>query len=273
MLGLEQKFDLLLWSFVEYEEELLRLALHWMVWTGAGAETLREGWLSVNRRVLNLLAASRMYLDQLRVEISEMYGKDSPVYASLVAFISRQYDNELAYRAMEGLRNHAQHRSMPVGRLSYPMSVERDGPEVQFRYSVVPFLNIEELQQHGAVKATVLEELRATSGSQDPNLTPLLRTYTECLGRIHAELRRVTDSDLDRWERIVDAARERAREVMGDALMAVGVVIRDAYHRNLEEQYLWPNTVLDRKRLVSKSSVMKNLSKRYVSGAVDPADK
>src|SRR5438309_10559780 len=78
ILGIEQKFDLLLSSYVEYEEELLRQALYHLVWIGDTWNALRDGWPTINRRVFNVLAAARLYLDQIKVDLSAMFGKTSP---------------------------------------------------------------------------------------------------------------------------------------------------------------------------------------------------
>ena len=267
ILGIEQKLELLLWNFAEYESELLRLALYHSIWVGSASETLDDGWSSVNRRVLNLLAAVRMYLDQVRHEMSEMYGKDSSVYETLTRSISAQYDSVLAFRAMEGLRNHAQHRSLPLGTLSLPMSIHREAPAVKFCFSAVPALDLEQLQYHGAIKPVILDELRAMS--EKPNLTELLRRYLSCITVIHGEFRRLSDPDVTSWAEVIRNVAVRAREAFDNDIIGLGVASRDEGGWNVDYRYLWEDTLSQRQLLLKKNRVPTDFANRYVSSELD----
>lgn len=263
ILGIEQKLEILLWNFAEYEEELLRCALYQSVWPGAPSESLTDGWSAINRRVLNLLAAARMYLDQLCHEMSACYGKTSAVYSAIIVHLSRQYDTVLAYRAMEGLRNHAQHKSLPVGTVTFGSEVEGRGDSATFRYSVTPTIDLADLRRHRAMKSSILQELATLADK--PDLTELLRQYLGCICSSHVEWRRLTEADVTSWRATVGAARNRAAEIFGDDLSNITVVERDASGWNLVEQYIDDDYEL--RRLRRKNGILENLAARYVTSA------
>src|SRR5947209_4641827 len=73
MVGIEEKFDFLIENYAEYEEELLKIALHYMLHRRSSRSEFSLDVLQVNRRVGNLLSATRLYLDQIRHDISTMY--------------------------------------------------------------------------------------------------------------------------------------------------------------------------------------------------------
>ena len=56
-LYLEEKYDLVLENFYEYEMELLRLSTHQMLFTNLSYSKFQNEINSVNRRIINLLSA------------------------------------------------------------------------------------------------------------------------------------------------------------------------------------------------------------------------
>jgi hypothetical protein len=245
VLSFEEKLDLVLANYAEYEGELLRLAVDQMVWPGGEWPAFRTALFDVNRRILNFLSSSRMYIDQIKHEISSMYGKDSEVYAGVRSRETIEYDTSLAYRAIDALRNYAQHRSMPVGKLSFPIRREDDGGADRLRFMVVPCLDLTELRQDTSIKATILNELEAAGRT---NLNELIRSYLESIGRIHIDVRQLTDADVEKWENSFQNAQTRARVVFED-LTGLAVVIRRDDGTVSESVSLLENVLVGRRAL------------------------
>jgi hypothetical protein len=263
ILALEEKLDMVLANYAEYEGELLRLAVEQMVWPGGEWPAFRAALYAVNRRILNFLSSSRQYIDQTRHELSELYGKNSAPVTAIKARASAEYDSSLAYRVIEMMRNYVQHRGMPVGKLSFPVRREHDPERV--RFMVMPHLDLSQLRQDPKIKARVLDDLEASGKT---NLSEIIRSYLESIGRIHEEMRRITDPDVQRWEQLFSEASVRARAVVGDDLTGLAVVVRESDGTVSQSAYLLDNVPTGRRALREKNSVLVNFAQRYVTNTV-----
>ena len=118
MMLIEEKIDLLLDNYVEYEGELLQLALRSAVLEEYGWSDFRAAVQRFNRRLANLLTTCRLYLDQVRHDLSGF--NDPTLSEAFKTLKSAEYDGRLGYATLEALRNYYQHRGLPVSGLSYP---------------------------------------------------------------------------------------------------------------------------------------------------------
>lgn len=267
VLGIEDKFDLLLANYAEYEQALLELTLHQMVYRNLDWSSFQTDLQLVNRRLANLLSAARLYLDQASHDLGGLQGPESDIGAALDEERSRQYEGKIGFRAMEAARNYAQHRSLPVHQLSYPKRVEEPGvPSSKISFGAVPSLDTAQLEVDGGFKASVLAELKERG--QHVPITPLVREYVEGLGEVQERLRTISDPHVDVWEDTLRRVKERAREAFPDHLIGLAVVAE-------QEEGIWPE--IDhifsdpwdrRKELRRKNALLKNLADRYVTSKV-----
>jgi hypothetical protein len=63
-LVIEDKFDLVLANYADFERELLGLALDRMIYADLSWFSMRSDRQALDRRVVNLLSAGRLYIDQ-----------------------------------------------------------------------------------------------------------------------------------------------------------------------------------------------------------------
>jgi hypothetical protein len=119
-LAVEDKFDLVLANYAEFEREILGLAVHQMVYFDLSWSSMRFDTQTLNRRVANLLSAGRLYIDQIMHDAGVLAGEDELLVELIRKKSSEQHDAKLGYRVMETLRNYTQHRALPVHQLSYP---------------------------------------------------------------------------------------------------------------------------------------------------------
>lgn len=264
MLAIEEKLDLLLANYAEYERELLLLAVEQMVWPGGDWPAFRAALFAVNRGLLNFLSSARLYLDQLKHQISSMYGKGSPIWAGLRARETAEYDSSLAYRVIDALRNHSQHHSMPVGKLSFPTRREEDAGPSRLRFMAVPYLDLSQLRKDSHVKKAVLDEIEATGRT---NLNELVRSYLDSIGRIHEEVRQLTGVDVAGWEMLFESAQTRGRAVFED-LIGLAVVIRQDDGTVSESAYLLDDVLVGHRALRNKNSILVNFAQRYVTNVL-----
>jgi hypothetical protein len=114
LLGVEEKFNVLLENYVELEEAIFHESLQHLVFSVFDAVLFQQSRNHVSRRIMNLLTSCRLYLDILPHHAAAIFGKGSTSLQKVKDAPSHEYDQSLAYRVMEGLRNHAQHHELPV---------------------------------------------------------------------------------------------------------------------------------------------------------------
>jgi hypothetical protein len=172
-LEIEDNFSCLIDNYLEFEREGLSIAAEHCVRT-LTHEAIRRDRLALSRRIANVLAAARSFLDQLDRTFKYHFREQRE---ALTSVRHAQHDERLGYRVMEAIRNIATHKGNILHALIYPSSRTDQGVEVR----VVPMLIPEQLQGLG-VKATLLAELDS-GGSRYP-LGRFLRDYIEGLGVI-----------------------------------------------------------------------------------------
>ncbi|HEV8240440.1 MAG TPA: hypothetical protein VGS57_13810 [Thermoanaerobaculia bacterium] len=269
--GVEEKLDLLLENFLEYERELLDIALHHSLFTPLDDHRVFHDAQLINRRVVNLLTAARMYVDQVKHAVSAYFKSASASQPDVAALLSAEYDDNLEYRIAEALRNYAQHQDLPVHELSWPSAWEgMNEPQHRLRFWVTPSIMVDELATAGDFKASVLAELRATGKKSFP-LTPILRRYVESLASVHSKLREVLASQATLDHQTVDTAMARARSELRESSVGLVISAGDDLEKPTEHHYVSERSWTRQKTLIAKNSHLTKLSRRYVS-AEHPGD-
>jgi hypothetical protein len=262
-LSTEDKFDLVVTNYEDFERELLGLALHQMVYSDLSWSSMHRDRQTLNRRVLNLLSAGRLYIDQVMHDVSE----DQSLVERIKKKASEQYDARLGYRVMEALRNYTQHRALPVDQLSFPGSWVPPGEWKHLVYRAVPFIAPQALREDGRVKRSVVAELEAIG--PDVPLTPLIRDYVEGLSMIHEEFRRCTQDDIPMSEASFNWVWERCNADSESSQKAARVVEADADGMWTSEDHIFQSLIAHRNDLATKNEALTNLARRYVSGACE----
>jgi hypothetical protein len=159
LLGVEEKFGMIADNYLEYENDLLKLALDHMAWHSIDWPTMHDATFLLNRRLANLLTISRLYTDQVKHDLSQTYGEGHEVPTRVRKEFSTQYDRLLGYRVMEGLRNFVQHRSLLIAHLEYPAGWEDRKEGQLLHHRACAHMSIPALREGDALKPTVLREL------------------------------------------------------------------------------------------------------------------
>lgn len=267
-LSVEEKLDLVLESYYEYEEELLRLALRHLLFRRLEIEDMRLQTQAIGRRLANVLSATRAYLDQLPRDLRALYGSASPQSASVERWRAQEYEREFAYRFMEALRNHMQHCSMPLRRLAYSSDVQTRAERTAFRYRICPEIPLCVLREDASFKTAVIAELGQAENVQ---VSPLLRRYLEGVCSVHEQLRKSLQPDIAKWDELWLTARTEASTALPDARGEFAIVVERPDQTWVESSYIPEHFVTHRKVLVQKNSCFTNLAHRFVSSEADEA--
>lgn len=213
LVGIEQKFDIVLENYSEYEQELLALAVQQVVFRENGYSRFQRETLLVIRRLSNLLSSCRMFIDQIKHDTSSVFGPDHPAVQTVRSKCSEEYDAALGYRLMETLRNVMQHRSLSGFVIKHSNDANPPGPAARRRMRLIPLLSVADLQEVG-LKASVQQEL---GGAEYTELNGKVRTYVQGIANVHLAFRQSAFADRERWEADLRAAYDR-----GDATWPEG---------------------------------------------------
>src|SRR6478609_5791819 len=66
LLGTEEKYDLVIENYAEFEVELLKLTSHQMIFDGLDWSSFMGNIQLINRRMANLLTEVKLYVDQIK---------------------------------------------------------------------------------------------------------------------------------------------------------------------------------------------------------------
>jgi hypothetical protein len=144
LLLLEENLDLVTENFQEYELELLSIASRNMVFHDADDISMSRERIIVSRRIVNLLSACRMYLDQSAHHINNIYGENSEKSKAVKNEGNLQYENSLGYRIMEALRNYVQHRGFPIHSILFSgewIDID-DEAKSRLHHTVIPRISV-----------------------------------------------------------------------------------------------------------------------------------
>lgn len=135
-LAMEEKYEILISNYLEFEKEIFEHAAQLMVRSPYDYEDFFQVRMSFNRRLVNLLTAARLYVDQLYRHVKAAIPDMQNVKKNIESMFSKEYDKKLEYRFMEALRNYVQHRGIPVHWIEQNSSSDDSGEERQLIYSV-----------------------------------------------------------------------------------------------------------------------------------------
>jgi hypothetical protein len=265
-LGVEEKIDLVLENYAELERCLLDMALDHSIFPGKIHALLDNASHLVNRRIVNLLTTSRLYLDQVLHDFSAIYGEDSESYVCFKQATINEYDCVLGYRVMEALRNHAQHRSLPIQGITFHASRDDAVTPPLIRHSVIPSIDIATLEDDPKFKRPILDELQLVADKKKPvSILPFIRAYVESIGRIHQCVREVTTADVAKAEELIDAYRTKYRDTIADSLTGLAAIACNPQGLYRDHEYLSDRPIKRRRELAAKNQHLDSISRRYVS--------
>lgn len=261
MMKVEEKLNLLIENYMELEKDILNVSFNKMIspiysidWTLSIADIHL-----INRRIINFLTTSKLYLDQIAHDIKEL--SDNPTFPSIVEKLKNtEYENVLGYRVLEALRNYVQHRGLPVHLLSFNVSKVN----VLSKYVINPFLKVSELRKDGKFKASVLNELEKQNEKADLKL--YIRQYISSITKIHSAIRAFLLENIVKWdEEILSTYEEFNKEYGETESLGIGELYLD-FRRNTI--FIMKEPIKRRTWLEQKNQELNNLVSKFVSSEV-----
>ena len=257
----EEKYELLLANYMELEKECLNIAVKYMIKNNFEYQDFFDIKLLLNQRIVNLLTAARLYLDQIQQHI-----RICNLNFDVKSLFSFEYDNNFEYRFMEALRNYVQHRGLAVHSTSIKSnwtSLKDDG-ELQFR--ILMFTNKDNIGKDRVFKKQVLEEM-----PEKVNLLYTSRVYIESISKVHCKIREKLNKNVTKSRQIIEEIISEYKKInngKSNGLCAIYSINYDGHEEILDKFYLtleWDNI---RIKLAKKNRSLINLKKRYVSNSI-----
>lgn len=276
LLFYEEKLDLVIENFQEYESELLLIASRDMVFKDADYFSMSRERNTVSRRIVNLLSTCKMYMDQSIQHINNIFGENSKESELLRLEITSQYDNNFSYRVMEALRNYTQHRGFPIQSMTFSSEWLEAEIEENHRllHTVIPKINVSELAEDGKFKRTVLDEIRSISINDEFDIRPFIRNYIEGIGNIHEKVRDEIRPNVEIWENIISNVIVMYQNEFGSvtSLAGLSIIAIDENNHLIEKKAIFNEFIEKRKALESKNRFYTNLHARYASNEIRNKD-
>ena len=264
-LATEETYDLLIGNYVEWEQDMTALALENLVYSSRDWSATMDQLQRLNRRLLNLLSACRLYLDHLPQRLAIVLGSGAPEIERAREITHEQYDLLLGYRVLEGIRNYIQHRNLPVRNISWNSDrMEQNDGGFVWRNVVTPRLDVAQLVEDKGLKPAVLEDLRRIGTAVD--LKPLVREYVQGLGLVHAHVRAHVLPVMARVRTVFLAVVDRWESSGGeDDLIGLSVVRRDEGGQFVEKVAVFLEPLDRYLALTQKNHRTAGLARHYVS--------
>lgn len=266
-LYLEQKIDLVTEDFIEYEITLLSYAARHMMFANLNYMRLQNEVNNINRRIVNLLSACRLYLDHCIHHLSNIYGSKTEKIEAVNNQKKTEYDSNLSYRVFEALRNYVQHRGFPVQKVTYNSNRVEEGNNWQILFSVTPYIKTNELQEDEKFKKTVLDELKKLGEEFD--IKPLIREYITSIGNVHKKVREILKEDIQQWEKTIHNCIQKFRdETKSDDIIGLGIVIQEDEGIYSESISIFTDFIEHRHELEEKNRLIGSLARFFVTNQI-----
>lgn len=263
-LYLEQKFDIVTENFLEYEMLLLSCAASLMMFANADYARFQNESNNINRKLINLLSACRLYLDHCIHHLSNIYGNQDERLEAVKNQKKAEYDSTKGYRILEALRNYVQHRGFPVQEVRYDRSRIEDGEKWEILFSVTPYIKPEVLREDKKFKSAVLEELMTMGENID--LKELTREFITSIGNVHKKVREILRDDIRQWEaQIYKCIQTFKNEANIHDITGLGVVRREDDGTYSEMTSVFTQFIEHRRHLEQKNMLFGSLTRLYVT--------
>jgi hypothetical protein len=192
ILAFEDKFFVVMENFLELELCTAGIAATRMLRPLVKDEEFGDDIREANRRMINLLTSFRLYRDQTVQHLASLVpGTD------LRTLFKGEETKSFAFRVVEALRNHVQHRDLPVYTMTVGSGWASEPPAPKLRHHTRLAMRLSQLEEDDRFPSAVLSELQALP--ELPDLALLLREYASIIARIHRDLRAEFSQRQSEW--------------------------------------------------------------------------
>lgn len=259
-LAMEANYEILISNYLDFETEILKQAAQLMIRYPLDYDDFFTSRIGFNRKLINLLTAARLYVDQLSSHVGGIIVGNTNIKDHIKNLFSEEYDKSLEYRFMEALRNHVQHRGLPVHWTQFKGSSDESGEDRKLVYSMELASQKAYLQEDSEFKKNVLEEL-----PDKVDLKASTRIYIEGISKVHVAFRKIVDGPLREARLVIEKAIKSYQKVHPDKFVGLHALCLE-HEKIVEDVPLLLDWDDIRLKLAKRNSELVNLRNRHVSG-------
>jgi len=269
-LEIEERFDILLGNYIEFEEDILKMALRHVVIRKQEPNDWNTQRREMNRRIANFLSSAILYRDHLKHHIRSIFGEGSPQEIGIEKEISFHYDSSFSYRLMEAIRNYVQHRGVAVPSISVMFQLTKLQPGAQVACTVTPQMMKKYLLADPKFKASVQQEIEALPDTTD--LKPQIREYMTRLNLLNNWVRSLLNDECSTWEKTIRNTIEEFKErySLTNDIDTLGLAIfkceAEAPSSDYEKHDIFIDFIEYRKHLIDTNMVAEKLMNSFATG-------
>lgn len=264
-LAIEEKFDLVVENFLEFEMTLLMSAQAHLALRHTDDHRFDAERALFNRRLTNLLTAVKTYVEQIPKHVASVRPESS---GAIKAAMDREYSERLGYRSMLALRNYVQHHDSLVRLVTYGSKLPPGSPGTAIAFTVDPYVRPTDLSSDDGVRSRdkkVFVELE--DFGEKVEIKPLVRDCVEGLWAVHSRVRTEVASRIEEFEIVLQSAEAtyRASCPEEETTLGLAAVMRGRDGADDGEVQVYSKFNEYRRYLETKNCALDGLARRYVT--------
>lgn len=208
---IEQKYDLMISNYYEFEENLLKQALDRSIWSRE-YQSLNDDLLTTARKIINLVTSMIFYTEHIKERHIKRFQfsqeREDEIFGDFRSFLKTSLD----YKFIKGLRNYIAHRDLPMDSYSYSSNWEKIGEEEEDKlgHFVVPAVEKVKLLSDKKFSSTIVEAMESKKGKIDLRV-PIRKTIAG-LSKRAKEIRESLSSEYEDSKAQIFDAIDRYKE-------------------------------------------------------------
>ena len=264
-LACEEKYETAIYSYLDLEKECAGIAIQEMISPGSRQNDFFDLRLSVNIKIANLLSLTRLYTNSLPKDISACLQDKGESKDMIEKNKTEEYQNNFHYRFVHELRNHIQHKDLPIHSIT---TGEKLTKNKQIECFSDFFVSKTSLSEEG-FNIEIFNQMQ-----ESVNLILAIRHYIEAVSKIHIQARGLIETKVTEARRCIESAVSQYKEagVENNSVTNLYAINRNEQNAEIEKFALPPLLDTDdiRRRLKEKNGKqLTNLHRWYATTQTD----
>lgn len=259
-LQIEEEYEMVISNYIDLEKETLNTSISYMVRTPLANLDTFEARLAMNRRLMNLLTAVRLYIDRLTAHCSVCLPQETGIKERVKLLRSTEYHKNFDYRFMEAFRNYIQHRGTPVHQVILGATGSAHGTDrlLEFSSSFSAYKQV--LASDNRFNHQVLDEM-----PDRVDLVSASRGYLEALSSIHDNVRQMTSKSVNEARALLQKAMDDYKSFCRQEFWGLNAYVFDGKTK-IDEVPISLSRDDMRLHLQNRNNRLSHLKTSYVTG-------
>lgn len=261
----EIKYDILTSNFLDLEEQILKETESIIVRGFDRFPNASDLTISLNKRILNLLASARMYTDQIVGHVRKCLPEKSRKRNVVKDSICRERVNSWDFRFVEALRNHAQHSGLSVHWTNVGMHANQHTERWLTEYNLDFAVETIWFGQQTRQRICTDEDGKPIEATDRIHLKLPIRRYVDSLRGIHFQVRDLINEQVDESRALIEKTLHEYSLEWSREVNCLEVRKINNSGSVTEKKQLLLNWDDERIKLQSKNTSMRKLENDYVT--------